>query len=131
MGRDAGPDLDRAAAWLALRPLIGALAAVLIVAGLAALAYGDSSGASSFAYLAGACLRVGAVLGLVWLAVPDLIQSGRWLRRWLWIGGIGALAAVLLLRMNPKLLPLLFAALLAVALLSRWTWGGTKPTARR
>ncbi len=82
------------------RHAIGATAIVLIVLGV--WTHGDTESAVS-----GVCLRVGAVLGFLWLALPQLQRVPPWL--------IGVLAVSLLVVMRwPKLL--LAAVPLAIVL---------------
>ncbi len=72
------------------RHLLGIIAIVLLAVG--AVAFGTSQEA-----LAGTCLRVAAVLGLLWLALPQLRDVPLWLS--------GAIGMTLLVVMRfPKLL---------------------------
>jgi hypothetical protein len=85
------------------RHLLGAIALTCLLVGAALQLVGDSSSRVEWA---SACLRIGAVLGAVWLALPQLRKPGS---RWL----IGAfLTAFIVLAVRPRLF--WFAALLAI-----------------
>lgn len=88
------------------RHLLGAIALTALLAG-AALQF--AGGGSTRLEWASACLRVGAVLGAVWLALPQLRRPGN---RWL-VGAV--LAAFIVLAVRPRLF--WFAALLAIVAL--------------
>ncbi len=59
------------------RPTVGVFALVLLVIGATALLVVDDSYTRQ--NVAGACLRIGAVLAALWLALPELQRS---LNRW-------------------------------------------------
>ncbi|MEX2112760.1 MAG: hypothetical protein WD845_06210 [Pirellulales bacterium] len=72
------------------RHALGVLAIVLLAVGVATYGRQDTA-------VAGACLRIGAVLALLWLAMPQLRDVPAWL--------LGALGVVLLIVLRwPKLL---------------------------
>ena len=66
------------------RNLIGILAAVLLLLGGVTALTGP--GGSSAAGFAGGCIRVGLVLGAIWLAMPQiqalLLKAPGWLLGW-------------------------------------------------
>jgi hypothetical protein len=72
------------------RHLLGVLAVVLLAVGVVMHVRGDAA-------VAGTCLRIGAVLALLWLAMPQLREMPTWI-----LGALG-LALLLVLRW-PKLL---------------------------
>lgn len=86
------------------RPTIGLIALVLLAVGLAA--YWQDQDA-----VAGACLRIGAVTSIFWLAQPQLVDLPRWA---LLTSG----AALIVVARWPKLL---FVALLSA--LAIWILG--------
>ncbi len=72
------------------RHALGVFAIVLLVVGVATYGREDTA-------VAGACLRIGAVLALLWLAMPQLRDVPPWL--------LGSLGVVLLIVLRwPKLL---------------------------
>ena len=88
------------------RPTVGVLAVVLLVAGIvSALAAPHTA---VYDQLTSACLRVGAVLAVVWLALPDLRQARN---RWLIVSLFAACLAVVIL---PRFIPV--GRLLVIAL---------------
>jgi hypothetical protein len=91
------------------RHLVGVLALILVAAGLAAL-WGAGNEATRQNLGAG-CLRVGAVLAVLWLALPDVARPGS---RWV---VLGLVIAVFILTKYPKLIVLVLAFLAALALL--------------
>ena len=74
------------------RPTIGLIAVVLLVAGLLIGGSGDQT-------LASACLRIGVLMSLLWLAHPQLERMPRWM---VLVGGVG----VFVVMRWPKLLVL-------------------------
>jgi hypothetical protein len=79
------------------RPTVGVLAIMLLVAGIvSALAAPHTA---VYDQLTSACLRVGAVLAVVWLALPDLRQARN---RWLIVSLFAACLAVVIL---PRFIP--------------------------
>jgi hypothetical protein len=79
------------------RPTVGILALVLLTAGAASHYWGFGGEA-----LAGACLRVGLVLAMLWLALPQARQVKSKL-------ALGLIIAVLLMAtFRARLLPALF-----------------------
>ena len=78
-----------------MRPAVGLIAIVLLVAGSVALAIG----AESMQAFAAASIRVGVVMSLVWLAMPQLERLPRWLP-------IAVVALAVVLAIRPRLFPL-------------------------
>jgi len=59
------------------RPTVGILALILLAAGGLALVFPDDEGTRQ--NLAAACLRVGLILGVLWLALPEMARpASRW-----------------------------------------------------
>ncbi len=85
------------------RHLLGAIALVSLLLGAALQLTGDGSARLEWA---SASLRIGAVLGAVWLALPELRRPGN---RWL---AAAVLAAFIVLAVRPRLF--WFAGILAV-----------------
>ena len=73
------------------RPLIGIIAIVLFAAGFFTRDLSDDA-------VSGACVRVGAVMAMLWFAHPQLRGVPRWLI------GVSAVGVFVLLRFGPKLL---------------------------
>ncbi|HEV3007309.1 MAG TPA: hypothetical protein VGX78_22755 [Pirellulales bacterium] len=91
------------------RPTVGVIALVLLIVGAAGLAW-PSSGANP-AQFAPAFIRVGAVLGAFWLALP---QTRQWQNKLL----LGAIAlTALVIAIWPRILPVLAGFMLVFALL--------------
>ncbi|HWB00030.1 MAG TPA: hypothetical protein VG713_16135 [Pirellulales bacterium] len=96
------------------RPTVGILAVVLLAAGAAASLFAPST--VLYEQIASAGLRIGAVLGVIWLALPDLrLARNRWLLGTL----LACCIAVFLLPRIPivKLLPILGIAWLALSII--------------
>jgi hypothetical protein len=91
------------------RHLVGVLALILVAVGLAALWDADNEALRQ--NLGAGCLRVGAVLAVLWLALPDVVRPGS---RWV---VLGLVIAVFFLTRYPKLIVLVLAFLAALALL--------------
>ena len=89
------------------RPTIGAVA-VLLLLGSVALAVWYPSEASQL--WMSACLRVGLVMGLLWLAYPQLSQ----LRPWLIAVIVAIVFAGLLLARQPRVLLIAVAILVVI-----------------
>jgi hypothetical protein len=96
------------------RHLVGVLALILLAAGLLVL-YGAGDEASRQNLGAG-CLRMGAVLAVLWLALPDVARpASRWVV-------LGLVIAVFFLARNPKAIVLVLVFLAALALLRPRLW---------
>jgi hypothetical protein len=99
------------------RPTVGVLAIVLLVTGLISSLFAPST--ALYDQLTSAGLRIGAVLAVVWLALPDLRQArNRWLIVLLFVGCV---AVIVLPRFIPigKLLPVALPVLGAAWFLLR------------
>jgi hypothetical protein len=87
------------------RPLLGILAVVLLAAGgilLVAWPQYDT--------LLGACLRIGTVLGVVWLAWPQLSRLQPWLV-------LAVIAGILVVSYRPKLILVVIVVIAIMAIL--------------
>jgi len=62
------------------RTLLGLIALVLLVVGGIAALRGPADG--SAAGFAGGCIRIGLVLGALWLALPQILAAAHSLPRW-------------------------------------------------
>src|SRR5438445_13583682 len=63
------------------RTTLGILSIVLLIVGLIAVFRGPADGSASG--FAGGCIRVGIVLGALWLALPQITASVAGIRGWL------------------------------------------------
>lgn len=108
------------------RPTVGILALLLLIIGAVLyLAQYDSGLGSSDNYeqLQAACLRIGAILGVIWLAHPELSRLSPWM--------LGAVLVSLLVVMRwPKLLIPALIALVAVAILKPRNKRSNQPNQR-
>lgn len=77
------------------RNLLGVIALVCLISGVAL--YFLNADDSRHLEWTSACLRIGAILGAVWLALPDLRRPGN---RWY---VLAALAGFVLLALRPRL----------------------------
>jgi hypothetical protein len=91
------------------RPTVGAIASVLL--GSTAVLWLWPPDWQIYAMLLAACTRLGLLMGVIWLAHPQLARLPAGLFE-------GLLVVVLVVAVRPKLL--LFAAPLLVALLAVW-----------
>ena len=91
------------------RPTVGILALLLLVVGGATLM--ATSGQLARPELGAACLRIGLILGVLWLALPDIARP---VNRWI---ALGVIAAVILIARQPKLAILAAVFLVAIAVL--------------
>lgn len=73
------------------RPLIGGIAVVLLVFGFTALQFPQFVGSSADTVSAG-CIRIGSIMGALWLAYRDLHR----IPSWMWTGLIVVLAIIAL-----------------------------------
>ncbi len=87
----------------------GILALVLLAVGLGLQWW--PGGVESYEGLSAACIRIGAVTGVLWLALPE---AGRPINRWLLLG-VALVALVVVLR--PRLILVALLALAAIAIL--------------
>ena len=96
--------------------LVGILSLLFLVSGAVLLATGHVSSA-----LTGGCVRLGLILGALWLALPTRGRAAAWanISPW-WVVGIsGGLFYIFWILKNPKpLFPLLLVAVLALMLLN-------------
>jgi hypothetical protein len=90
------------------RTALGAIAALLVL--LAVLLWSFGSGEIGTTQLVAAALRSGALLGVLWLALPELRRVPSWLL-------FAILAVVLVLALRPKLFLFACAAVLILAFL--------------
>jgi hypothetical protein len=91
------------------RRKVGIFAIVLLVAGWGIQGWPEAP--ASYDVLSGACVRVGAVLAVLWLALPE---TGRPQNYWLLVG-LAIMAGVVVWR--PRLILLAMVVLGAIALL--------------
>ena len=91
------------------RPTVGILALILLIA--AAVLYLWPQLGDSNQQLLSACLRVGAVLAALWLALPQVTRPRSW-----WILGATFLTVLIVARW-PKLFWVPLVALIALAIL--------------
>ena len=91
------------------RRKVGILAILLLAIGWGIQWWPGES--DSYEVLSGACVRVGAVLAVLWLALPE---TGRPQNRWVLVG-LAILAAIVVLR--PKLILLALVLMVAIAVL--------------
>lgn len=76
------------------RHALGIIGIVLILVGLALSGFGGTSGGGQFAV--GACIRVGSLAVLLWLALPSVMGLYRYFPKWIWaISGLALLVAAL------------------------------------
>ncbi len=98
------------------RPTVGVLAVVLLTIGLVTAKFAPSTTLND--QLTSACLRIGAVMGVLWLALPDL-RAAR--RAWIFLVVLvaGCVAIIVMPKRVPiaKLLPLLGIAWFVLTLL--------------
>jgi hypothetical protein len=87
------------------RPTAGWLAILLTTAG-AVLVFGHF-GRTELESFGGACLHIGILLGLVWLAEPQLRTLPAWLV-------VGVIASAVVLVVRPRLFPIVFVIMLAM-----------------
>jgi hypothetical protein len=85
------------------RPTVGLIAIVLL--GTALALWIIPSGLQSHQALLGACLKVGAVMGALWLAHPQLMRLPKWMAA---AAGITAVVAAVKPRILFVAVPLLF-----------------------
>jgi len=100
------------------RTALGAIAAILVLLALVLWAFG--SGEMGTMQLVAAALRSGALLGVLWLALPELQRFPSWLL-------IGVLGLVVVLALRPKLFLFACAAALILAFLRPRTPRTGKP----
>jgi uncharacterized membrane protein len=94
------------------RRTLGTLAAVLLIVG-GALMLGPPL-ASASGYVAGFCIRVGLLLGALWLALPQIFALYNKYPRWVWIGLIVAAVALFF---SPAIIQILIPVVVVAALL--------------
>ena len=95
------------------RPTVGIVALVLLVVGGATMIFGPPSIWTD--QLISACMRIGGVLAVVWLALPDLRQARH---RWFLVGLAGICIAILVVPRGMKLTKLIpLGAVLIAALM--------------
>ena len=87
------------------RPTAGWLAILLSAAG-AVLVFGNF-GRTELESFGGACLHIGILLGLLWLAEPQLRTLPAWLV-------VGVIASAVVLVVRPRLFPVVFVIMLAM-----------------
>ncbi len=92
------------------RVVLGVLGLVFVVTGsIMMLQDGDSN--AQFATAGASCLRIGALLLVIWLALPDIVRPRNW-----W--GLGAvLLIVVVIVRAPVVLPYLIGALVLLRVL--------------
>ncbi|HEY4310455.1 MAG TPA: hypothetical protein VGN12_13465 [Pirellulales bacterium] len=91
------------------RPTVGILALLLlIVGGIALLVPGDEG---THQNVAASCLRIGMILAVLWLALPELARP---MSRWMLVGVV---ATVIVLAKYPRLIFFVGVFLGAIALL--------------
>lgn len=91
------------------RPLVGIIALLLLIAGGWLTFWPPEEG--SYQQLASPLLRVGAILAVLWLALPEVQKPGN---LWLTVTLIGS---VLFIAWKPKLAPLVLVVVAAIAIL--------------
>ncbi|MHB1035907.1 MAG: hypothetical protein ACYC35_02825 [Pirellulales bacterium] len=90
------------------RPTVGIIALVLLLSGATLLVWRPES--ATYQVWLSACLRVGAVMALVWLAHPQLVRLPAWM--------LGAVLLLLpILAWKPKLFLLAVPILILLAFL--------------
>jgi hypothetical protein len=95
------------------RPTVGILAVVLLVAGGIFLVLSAEN--DSWQTSAAGCLRMGAILAVLWLALPEVTRP---VSRWILVA---ILAGIFLLARRPQLIVPALVILAAVAMLwPRW-----------
>ncbi len=87
------------------RPTAGWLAILLTAAGVV-LVFGNF-GRNELESLGAACLHIGILLGLLWLAEPQLRNLPAWLV-------VGVIASAVILVVRPRLFPIAFVVMLAM-----------------
>jgi hypothetical protein len=107
------------------RPTLGILALLLFFGGLA-FTFLPIAGEGQQAWGA-ACLRVGILMGAIWLALPHMRGLPRWLLLALGAGLIG----ILLLARQPRVLLIGAIALVLAARLRTWLAEPPPPRPRR
>ncbi len=91
------------------RPTVGILALILLVVGAIALVFPGDEGSRQ--NVAAGCLRVGLILAVVWLALPELTRStSRWFL-------LGTIAVAIVLARWPRLIVVVAVFLVAIAIL--------------
>jgi hypothetical protein len=91
------------------RPTVGILALVLLVAGGIFLVL--SAEDDSWQNAAAGCLRVGAILAVLWLALPEVTRPlGRWIL-------VAVVVGIFLVAKRPQLIVLALVFLAGVAIL--------------
>jgi hypothetical protein len=105
------------------RPTVGVLALVLLALGVA-LQFGAPEQWNAMAW-AGAFIRVGSILGIIWFALPEL---GTGKSRWL---VVAIVAGVLILALRPRYFVLALAIMIALAILRPRLKTGWPDGARR
>ncbi len=106
------------------RVVLGVLGLGCVVAGGAMMLLVDDSNAQ-FATAGASCLRIGALLLVIWLALPDIVRPRNW-----W--GLGAvLLIVVVIVRAPILLPYLIGALVLLRVLRPLMNAPPRPSGRR
>jgi hypothetical protein len=91
------------------RPTVGILALVLLISGGVFLS--KSANDSSWQNAAAGCLRVGAILAVLWLALPEVSRP---LSRWILVAVV---VGIFLVARRPQLIVLALVFLAGVAIL--------------
>jgi hypothetical protein len=104
------------------RPTVGILAIVLLIAAGFLYLWPDTG--TNQQQLLSACLRIGAMLGALWLALPQVNKPRSW-----WILGATFLTVLIVARF-PRLFWIPLVALIALAIL-RPRFGARRPSAPR
>ena len=91
------------------RPTVGILALLLLIAGGVLLVVPADK--DDWLNMAAGCLRVGSILAVLWLALPDVARP---LSRWILVGVV---VAVFLIAKRPQLIVLALVFLAGIALL--------------
>jgi hypothetical protein len=115
MSKDAEPPPARRLVDRVHRPTVGILAIILIATGILSATFAPSTSLND--QLTSAGLRIGMVLGVLWLALPDLRKARR---SWPILILVAICVAIFVLpRRVPiaKLVPLLAVAWLALTIL--------------
>lgn len=103
------------------RHLLGAIALAFLVVGLALWLYSDAD----FAWVA---LRIGMVLGALWLALPQVVDVFRKIPRWALLCGVLAISS---LALAPRTLLIVIPIIAGFALLKFVGWIFRPPARRR
>lgn len=108
------------------RHALGIIGLVFLITFVIMLVTGNATSARS-AFFASICMRVGLILGMSWLAYPQLERIARRLPRWAWaLVAIGLLVLVAV----PKMFPVAFAVFAAIAIVQFIGWLFKPPSSK-